>query len=293
MRHDLVGRARGVISALVIALLCACASPASAQIDAGQTPAPITEAGQTADPVAEAPPQPTPFGAEAFASEDYVLGVADRLRVIVYGEPALSGDFVIDASGRVSLPLIGEIEAGGSSVRDFQRTVEAALSQGYLNDPRVSAEVLNFRPFYILGEVTRPGEYPYTNNLTVLNAVATAGGFTPLANQTRVYIKRAGQEVETELSLSGATPVQPGDTIRISKGAFYILGEVARPGEYAYTDGLTAMNAVATAGGFTYRANRGRIFIQRQGASDERSYRLRPDLRIQPGDTVRIGERFF
>jgi protein involved in polysaccharide export with SLBB domain len=283
MRRDLVGRARGVISALIIGLFCAFASPAASQSDPAETPA-VTE---------QAEPAATPFGAEAFAADDYILGVADRLRVIVYGEVALSGDFVIDSSGRVSLPLIGEIEAGGTSVREFERRVETALSQGYLNDPRVNAEVLNFRPFYILGEVTRPGQYPYTNNLTVLNAVATAGGFTPLANQMRVYVKRAGEEVETELSLSGSTPVQPGDTIRIAKGAFYILGEVARPGEYAFTDGLTAMNAVATAGGFTYRANRGRVFIQRQGAPDERSYRLRPDLRIQPGDTIRIGERFF
>ena len=269
MRHDLVTIMRALAAAALLCLALAFAgAPALAQ------PADGAEQAEAAS--AEA----------SLVAQNYVLGVGDRLRIIVFGEPTLSGEFVIDSTGTVSLPLIGEVSAAGVSVREFQGNVERALSEGYLNDPRVSAEVMNFRPFYILGEVTRPGEYPYASNLTVLNAVATAGGFTPLASQTRVYIKQ-------ELSLSGGLLVQPGDTIRIAKGAFYILGEVGRPGEYAYSDGLTALNAIATAGGFTYRANRGRIFIQRQGAAEEISMRLRPDLRIEPGDTIRVGERFF
>jgi polysaccharide export outer membrane protein len=228
-----------------------------------------------------------------FQAGEYVLGVGDRLRVIVFGEEDLSGEFVVDSTGIVALPLVGDVEAAGSSVREFQQRVEAALRNGFLVNPRVSAEVLNFRPFYILGEVEQPGEYPFTNGLTVLNAVATAGGFTPLANQTRVFIKPAGEDSEREITLSAATPVAPGDTIRISKGAFYILGEVQRPGEYPFTEGMTILNAVATAGGFTYRANQNRVFIQREGAADEEPLRLAPDLRVQPGDTIRIGERFF
>ncbi len=276
VRHDLVTFLRVIaVTALLCLAIAFTSGPASAQ------------------PV-EGTEQPEAASSEAsLVAQNYVLGVGDRLRIIVFGEPTLSGEFVIDSTGNVSLPLIGDVSAAGVSVRKFQHNVQRALNDGYLNDPRVSAEVMNFRPFYILGEVTRPGEYPYASNLTVLNAVATAGGFTPLASQTRVYIKHAGDEVESELSLSGGLLVQPGDTIRIAKGAFYILGEVGRPGEYAYSDGLTALNAIATAGGFTYRANRGRIFIQRQGAADEVSMRMRPDLHIEPGDTIRIGERFF
>jgi polysaccharide export outer membrane protein len=228
-----------------------------------------------------------------FQAGEYVLGVGDQLRVIVFGEEDLSGEFVVDSTGRVSLPLIGEIQAATLSVSEFQQRVQQELRQGYLNDPRVSAEVLNFRPFYILGEVQRPGEYPFTNGLTVLNAVATSGGFTPLANQTRVFIKPAGDGIEREIDLTAATPVAPGDTIRIAKGAFYILGEVTRPGEYPFTDGLTVLNAVATAGGFTYRANQNRVYIQRAGSSEEQPLRLAPDLQVEPGDTIRIGERFF
>jgi protein involved in polysaccharide export with SLBB domain len=283
MRHELVTWLRALFAVLILT----CAAPALAQTDA---PPAATEQAPSAEtgPSAEVGPSPA-----AIAAQNYVLGVGDRLRIIVFGEQSLSGEFVIDSTGQVSLPLIGEVAAAGVTVRQFQLNMQAALSQGYLNDPRVSAEVMNFRPFYILGEVNRPGEYPYASNLTVLNAVATAGGFAALANQTRVYVKRAGEEAETEMVLSSSLLVQPGDTIRVAKGAFYILGEVNRPGEYPYSDGLTVRNAVATAGGFTYRANRGRVYIQRQGQPDEESTRLRPDTMVLPGDTIRIGERFF
>ena len=151
---------------------------------------------------------------------EYTLGVGDQLRVIVFGEDNLSGEFVVDSSGFVSLPLIGEVQASGSSIREFQKSVEAKLLDGYLNDPRVSAEVLNFRPYYILGEVTTSGEYPYSNGLTVLNAVATAGGFSYRANKKYVFIKRAGETNEVRYPLTVTTPVQPGDTIRIGERLF-------------------------------------------------------------------------
>ena len=109
-------------------------------------------------------------------AEEYKLGSGDQLRVIVFGEEALSGEFVVDGGGYVSLPLIGEVKAEGYTIRNFQRNIESALQKGYLNDPKVSAEVLNYRPYYILGEVGDAGEYPYSDGLTVLNAVATAGG---------------------------------------------------------------------------------------------------------------------
>lgn len=254
--------------------------------------------GQPANAAAPAGAPAAAGGAQSAAAasnaSEYILGPNDRVRLIVFGEEQLSGEFAIDEGGRAALPLVGEVQAAGSSVRQFEDAVEAALKRGqYLNDPRVSVEVLNFRPFYILGEVQRPNQYPYTTGLSVLNAVATAGGFSPLADQTRVLIRRAGSEAEVEVPLTPEAVVRPGDTIRIIKGAFYILGEVNNPGEYAFTTGMTLLNAVATAGGFTYRANRRRVFIQHQNATEEESVRLVPNLRIQPGDTIRIGERFF
>jgi polysaccharide export outer membrane protein len=151
---------------------------------------------------------------------DYVLGSADKVRVTVYGEPSLSGEFFISGSGLMSLPLIGEIKAGGMTLGQFQSAVQKSLSDGYLKDPRVSAEVLTFRPFYILGEVEKPGTYPYTAGLTVLNAVATAGGFTYRADKKNVWIKHSGETTEQKSELTPSIVVAPGDTIRLGERFF-------------------------------------------------------------------------
>lgn len=152
--------------------------------------------------------------------EAYTLGTGDQLRLIVFGEEALSGEFLVDGSGAVSLPLIGEVQAAGLTVRALQRAIEESLSEGYLIDPRVSAEVINFRPFFIMGEVGSPGTYPYSDGLTVMNAVATAGGFTYRADERRVFIRRQEATGWQEFRLSSETRVYPGDTIRIGERFF-------------------------------------------------------------------------
>lgn len=152
---------------------------------------------------------------------EYRLGSGDKVRVITFGEEGLGGEFYVSASGKIAMPLIGEIPAAGLTTREFQSLVEQALrDQDYLRNPRVSAEVLNYRPFYILGEVNKPGTYPYTNGLTVQNAVATAEGYTYRANQKKVFIKRAGSATEQELPLTAIIEVAPGDTIRIAERFF-------------------------------------------------------------------------
>jgi len=151
---------------------------------------------------------------------EYRLGVADKVRVNVFGEQALTGEFLVGGSGKISLPLLGEVQAAGLTIGEFQEEIAKALRQGYIKEPRVSAEVLNYRPFYILGEVNKPGEYPFTNNLTVLNAVATAEGFTYRANKKIVFIKRADKTTEEPFPLTTTTAVAPGDTIRIGERYF-------------------------------------------------------------------------
>ncbi len=151
---------------------------------------------------------------------DYVLGSADKIRITVFGEPSLTGEYFVSSSGKVSLPLAGEVQAAGLTLRDFHDHVVKSLQDGYLKDPKVSLEVLTFRPFYILGEVSKPGQYPYTSGLTVFNAVATAGGFTYRANTRKVLIKRASEPAEHEVPLSAETTISPGDTIRIPERFF-------------------------------------------------------------------------
>ncbi|WP_271086424.1 polysaccharide biosynthesis/export family protein [Brevundimonas sp. NIBR11] len=161
-----------------------------------------------------------PDSGDARVIEEYRLGVADKVRVTVFGEAALTGEFLVAGNGKISLPLIGETQAGGLTIGEFQEEVATALRDGFITEPRVSAEILNYRPFYILGEVNTPGEYPYTNNLTVLNAVATAGGFTYRADNRRVFIKRASGDAEEAFPLTTSTRVAPGDTIRIRERLF-------------------------------------------------------------------------
>lgn len=152
---------------------------------------------------------------------DYKLGPGDKVRVIVFGEESLSGEFLVPGgAGTIAYPLIGDVQTAGLTVPQLQAALETKLRDGILKEPHVSIEVLNYRPFYILGEVVKPGEYPYTNGLTVMNAVATANGFTYRANTRKVYIKRANAPSESELSLTTATPVEPGDTIRIGERFF-------------------------------------------------------------------------
>jgi polysaccharide export outer membrane protein len=152
---------------------------------------------------------------------EYRLGAGDKVRIIVFGEESLSGEFLVPGgAGTISFPLVGDVQASGLSVTELQTQIVTKLKDGYLKDPRVSIEVLNYRPFYILGEVARPGQYSYTNGLTVLNAVATANGFTYRANTHKVYIKRPNAPREVEYDLTTTTRVEPGDTIRIGERFF-------------------------------------------------------------------------
>lgn len=153
------------------------------------------------------------------ADVDYRLGSGDKLRVIVFGEPNLSGEFDVSGSGKVALPLIGQVDAAGLTLNQFEAAMIAKLMDGYLNNPRVSVEVMNYRPFYIFGEVDKAGQYPYTNGMTVLNAIAVAGGYTYRANTERVFITR-GDGSEQAYPASQAVKVLPGDVVRVPERFF-------------------------------------------------------------------------
>lgn len=150
----------------------------------------------------------------------YTLGSSDRLRVTVFGHPTLSGEFEVDGTGAISMPLIGQVAAISLSTVELENAIAATLADGYVLNPRVSVEVINYRPYYILGEVGRPGEYPYTSGLTVQNAVAAAGGFSYRANKRIVYIKSMDANREIAYDLTPSTVVKPGDTIRIGERIF-------------------------------------------------------------------------
>lgn len=163
-----------------------------------------------------------PPGTVAYRPVEYDIGAGDRLKITVFGEESLSREYVVSSAGDLSFPLLGDIPASGKTVTQLQDDIASALAQGYLNDPRVTAEVLNYRPFYILGEVNRSGEYPFSDELTAQQAVALAGGYTYRANKNQVFIRRAGsdQEETYEIDPQHRVFVAPGDTIRIGERYF-------------------------------------------------------------------------
>lgn len=160
---------------------------------------------------------PEPSGS---TTQSYLLGPNDRIKLRVYGEQEITGEYEVDSAGFVSVPLAGRVRAAGLTTRQLEQAVASALSKGVLRDPRVNIEVATYRPFFILGEVKRAGEYPYKSGLTVLDAVASAGGYTYRANERKVVIRRAGSAVEDVHLLDAPVFVYPGDNIRVLERYF-------------------------------------------------------------------------
>ena len=167
-----------------------------------------------------APSAPPPIAADANTSVEYVFGTGDRLRLTVFNEPTLSGEFEVNSAGIISIPLIGNIKAQGETAHGLEGAITQKLSSGYMRDPRVNIEVLQYRPFYIIGEVSKPGEYPYRNGMNIMSAVAVAGGFTYRANDQTVNIRRAGQTQEYSYPVTTTTMVLPGDIVRVGERLF-------------------------------------------------------------------------
>jgi polysaccharide export outer membrane protein len=150
----------------------------------------------------------------------YLLASGDRLRVIVFGQDNLSNSYSVDGSGNLSLPLIGLCKASGLTTAELERAVEARLRNGFLREPRVSIEVEAFRPFFVLGEVTTAGQYPFINGMTVQNAVAVAGGYTPRGFHGDVDITRVVNGRPITFTAPQTFPVRPGDTIAVRERFF-------------------------------------------------------------------------
>ncbi len=184
--------------------------------------------GSSGNPsLSSASPEPAPanFGAtvatqDATSATAYRLGSGDKVSINVFGESELSGEFLVGDDGQIDLPLIGAVQATGQTVNEFQTAVVARYSRGYLKDPKVSISVLNYRPFFITGEVGKGGEYPYKAGLTIQDAVAIAGGYTYRANTGKAFVRRAGADQEAPVELTQRVTLNPGDIVRIPERFF-------------------------------------------------------------------------
>jgi polysaccharide export outer membrane protein len=150
----------------------------------------------------------------------YALDSGDKLRVVVFGQDGLTNSYSVDAAGNITMSLIGAVPARGLSTAELSAAIGARLRQGFIREPHVAVEIETYRPFFILGEVTFPGQYPFVANMTVETAVAIAGGFTPRAYHTDVVISRTVGGQTVRATVPATTTVRPGDTITISERWF-------------------------------------------------------------------------
>src|SRR5690242_7910975 len=168
-------------------------------------------------------PAPAPAQAYAYATPGqtaYTLDAGDKLRVVVFGQDGITNSYVVGADGHVNLPLVGSVPARGFTTSQLSQMIAERLKQGYVREPHVSVEVEAYRPFFILGEVTTPGQYPYVANMTAEKAVAIAGGFSPRASKGKVQLTRniPGQQFKGDVPLN--YPMRPGDTVVVKERWF-------------------------------------------------------------------------
>jgi protein involved in polysaccharide export with SLBB domain len=199
-------------SCRLFVIACAAAALAACESD----PTPIVEDTQSLAPTAGR----LGNGAGGM-SRDYRLGPNDRTRIIVFGQPNLTGEFTLDGNGNIAFPLLGEINASGMTPRELQQAIATRLEAEYVRNASVSVEVLTRRPFYVLGEVQKPGNYPYVTDITALNAVAMAGGYTYRARTTQFYIKRLDTNGRmVRVVAKPETIIRPGDTLEVAERYF-------------------------------------------------------------------------
>ncbi len=199
-----------------------------APADGGQAVPPPRYATQV--PLAKRVEQVTVMGLRPSEDGMYHLGTGDKVHVTVFNEGDLSGDFAIDGQGFVRLPLVGQVPALGLTTSELEgRIADAFVNGGFLLNPRISVEITNYRPFYIIGEVAKPGEYAYVNAMTAPNAIALAGGFTDRAVESTIWIRRLGDRREHEFKVDETTRVYPGDVIRVERTTYWSIMTLLAP----------------------------------------------------------------
>jgi polysaccharide export outer membrane protein len=191
------------------------------------SPAPTYTQPQAYDSQPAAAPSPQAYDAYAAApmpsaryDAAYRLDAGDKLRVVVYGQDGLTNTYAIDAGGSITLPLIGAVPARGRTTAELASGITAKLRNGYIREPSVAVEIESYRPFFILGEVAAPGQYPYVPNMTVESAVAIAGGFSPRARRDTVTLTHTAGGGTARYEVPLGTSVSPGDTVMVGERWF-------------------------------------------------------------------------
>lgn len=260
--------------------------------------------------------QTTNEASEALAARDGQpsLGVGDQIAIAVFGQPDLSAEVTVGESGGIMVPLIGTLNVLNMSAAQLESVLARRLKDGgYLQNPGVSVQIRQLRSqvVSVMGEVQRPGRYPIQGKMTVLEALATAGGLTQRADKSILVLRKsptaasgdsAREEISIQLDTSGAqfrgrldAPLVNDDVIYVGvQKLFYVHGEVRRPGAYPMEQGMNIMKALALSGGVSDRGSIRRIKVHRLDAQKVlREVRAELPMAIEPDDVIYVDERLF
>ena len=256
--------------------------------------------------------------AQQTALSGYLVGPQDELRITVFDEAGLSGTYLVDGDGSITFPLLGRVSVDGLTLGEIQDEITRQLSDGFLVNPQVSSEIEEYRrqSVYVLGEVGSPGIYRLSGNLNLIEVLVQAGGVTAQAGNEVHIIRSAGggtpagpvmpQDGEREVDLTVVSledirtgrlshvAIRDGDTVNVPKAeTFYVLGQVASPGVYVWTLGMTVQQAIALAGGYSTRGSNRGIRITRTVDGQRTEVGVNEDDPVQPDDTINIRARRF
>jgi polysaccharide export outer membrane protein len=257
------------------------------------------------------------------AQDGYPLGPEDEIEIRVWDHEDLTRTMRVGLDGRISYPFVGELKAQGLTVMQLQKELEKRLGDGYIIDPHVSVKVTEYKSqkYFVVGHVQKPGTYPLTKDITVVEAISSAGGLgsekdavSTTGGIAIIVRARPGEKVEKPLmpektsqrqqvkvSLAAALAGDPhhnvlirnGDTVYVPSLVFYATGEVKKPGRYPYEDGMTVLMAVTSSGGFTEKASQRRTHILRDRSNTKEKIKVDLNDPIRPGDTIVVPESWF
>lgn len=294
----------------VLGLLLA-AGQASAQAPARRTPEPPRRPALA--PAATPAPTPPP----ARAPNDYEVGVQDILKVAVYGHDDLTQTVVVQADGTFLFPLVGRVKASNHTTAELERKLQTLLAQGYIRNPQVTVSVQEYRSknVYVVGEVSKPGPYPLTGAMNILELVSKAGlaagtsvgevlivrPHAAVSGPTLPTEKDAQAEViKVDLSriqagdISTNVALRPNDTVFVPPAPkVFVSGEVKNPGAYAFFPGMTARQLVSVAGGLTPQGSSGRLKVVRDDDGKPKEHGIKLDEAVEPGDTLVVRRKLF
>jgi polysaccharide export outer membrane protein len=259
----------------------------------------------------------------AFGQKDYRLGPEDNIEIRVWDHDDLTRTTRVGLDGNISFPFVGQVKAQGLTLSELQKELEQRLGPKYIIEPRVSITVSEYKSqkFFVVGNVQRPGTYPLTKPIRVVEAISQAGGIAsgtiskPLSGAVAIVIHAqpgeklhkpklpsqipASQKITVSLSAALAgdpeqnLEIKDGDTIYVPNLVYYVTGEVKKPGRFPYEERMTVLQAVTTAEGFTDKASSRSIYIIRENSGEKQKVRVGTDDLIRPGDTIVVPESWF